>query len=109
MPEARHFLAAEQLREPNLPSSGRQQILAANHVGDALDVIVDGHRVLIRPVAHAIADQQIAALLAWILFLRPEDLIKEALDAGRHDHPPADTIAERNALVAAGIQVTSLP
>src|SRR6185436_20493621 len=107
MPEARRRFAPEQARQPNLASGGRQQILAANHVGDALQVIVDGHGVLIGPVAEAIAHQQIAALLARILFLRPEDFVEEALGTRLDDHAPADVAAEGDALVAAGVRITN--
>ena len=57
------MLAAEQPRELDLAARGRQQIVAANDERDALHEIVHRRRELIRPVAVAVAHEQIAALL----------------------------------------------
>src|SRR6476661_3998285 len=109
MPEARRRRAAEQARQSNLPSRRGEQVFPANHVGDLLQVIVDGGDELIRPVAEAIAHQQVAALLRWVLLLRPEELVEEPLGSWIHPHSPADIAGQGNVLLAAGIGVASLP
>ena len=68
-------VAAQQPRELNLPAGGREQIVAADHVRDALHEVVDGGDELVGPVAGAVADEQVAALLGRLLLhaVRVED------------------------------------
>ena len=63
----------------------------------ALDVVVDRRGELIRPVAVAIAHQQIAALLRRPLLLRAVPEIDEALDGRLEPHPQPDARARRRA------------
>ena len=85
----------------NLPAGGLEQIGSANHVGDALQVIVYGHGELIGPVAQPIAKQQIAALLARILLLRADERSTNRSTPGsmRTRQPTSST--ERNPSIAA--------
>jgi hypothetical protein len=108
VPEARRRRAAEQAREANLASRRRQQIFAANHVGDFLQVIVDRDDELIGPVVEAIAHKQIAALLTGILLLRPEELIEETLDARLHSYAPTHIVCQRNLFLAAIVWIAKL-
>src|SRR5262249_30580566 len=75
---------------------------------DALHQVVDRRGELIRPVALAIADEQVAALIGWALLLRTVPQIVEALDAWLQPH--ADPAAGRvgQAAIAAGAGGTNL-
>src|SRR5689334_16975423 len=105
MPEARRRGAAEQARETNLPTRGCKQIFTADHVGDFLQVIVDGRDELIRPVAEAIAHEQIAALPARVLFLWAEEFVEEFLDARIDSHAPTDIVGERDFFLATRVRI----
>src|SRR6188472_3578912 len=105
MPEARRGDAAEHARQSNLTARGRQQVDAANHVADALQVIVYGRRELIAPVAEAIANQQVPALEARLLFLRPEQFVEKSFDAWLHAHTPTHTFGQRNLLLTTRVGI----
>ena len=80
MKERRRVLASEQSSEGNLPPGRWQEILAADDEVDLLSEVIDNDAELIRPVAVAIADQHVAALLLWILQLRSEAFVDEPFD-----------------------------
>ena len=108
MQELRGLSAAHETSEANLPAGGREQIVAADHVRDALHEVVDGGDELIGPVAGAVADEQVAALLGRLLLLRSLSKIHESLH-GRLEpdaQPDAGTIGEST--VAAGSRVPQL-
>jgi len=108
MQKARRLAAAEQPCELQLAPGGREQVVAANDVRHALDVVVDRHGELIRPVAVAIADQEIAALLGRALFLRAVPKIDEALHGRFEAHPQPDTGRIHESPLAAGTRITKL-
>src|SRR6516162_4665798 len=95
------LLAPEQPREADLPAGRRKQILAANHEIDSLAEIVDGDRELIRPVAEAIADQDVSALRRGVQLPGSEAAIDELLDARIQPHAPAVAIDQRQPTAAA--------
>ena len=71
----------EQPCKENLPSSGVEQIFAANDEVHALRPVVDGDRELIRPVPVAIPNEYVAALCERLLGLRTQPQIVESHDA----------------------------
>src|SRR5262245_31689380 len=91
MQEQRRLATAEQPRELQLTDGGREEIVAANDVRHTLDVVIDCHGELIRPVAFAIANQQITALFGRALFLWAVPEVDEALDGRVEAHPQPDT------------------
>src|SRR5258706_5970114 len=91
--ELRRLGAPEQPGELDLPAGGGQEIVAAHDERDALSVVVDRRRELIRPVAVAVPREQIAALLGRALLLQPVPQIDEPLH-GRLE-PDADADARR--------------
>src|SRR3954469_8588136 len=97
MQKLRRLLAAEQARELHLAAGRRQQIVAADHQGDALHQVVDSRSELVAPVAVAIADQQVAALFGRSLFLWTVPQIDEPLDALRQVYAQPATGAFRQA------------
>ena len=108
MQKERRLAPAEQPRELQLTAGGREEIVAANDVRHALDVVVDRHGELIRPVAVAIADQEIAALLGRALFLRSVPEVDEALDGRLEAHPQPDTGRVGEPPIAAGTWIPKL-
>src|SRR4029450_1990438 len=87
---------------------GRAQVVAANDVRHALDVVIDRHGELIRPVAFAIADQEIAALLGRALFLWAVPEIDEALDGRLEAHPQPHAWCIHESPVTAGTRITKV-
>src|SRR5215831_19393618 len=81
MQESGRLGASEQPRQLHLAPRGLEQIVAADDERDILDEIVHGCGELVRPVAFAIADEQIAALFVRALLPRPVTQVDEALDA----------------------------
>src|SRR6266496_1384901 len=105
MQELRRFSAAQEACELNLPAGRFQEVVAANHVGHALNVVVHGDRELIRPVPLAIADQQIAALLRGPLLLRSVPEVDEALHRWLESHAESDPRRLRDPAIAAGARI----
>src|SRR5262245_55661600 len=105
MQEQRRLAPAEQPRELQLTAGGREEIVAANHVRHTLDVVVDCHSELIRPVAFAIANQQITALFGRALFLRAVPEVDKALGGGLEAHPQPDTRCVVEPPIAAGARI----
>ena len=71
---------AEHLPETQLTSRRRREIFTANDVGNPLHHVVDGDRELIRPVAVAIAQQQIPTLTSGFMLDDAQEKILERLD-----------------------------
>src|SRR5262249_51327257 len=88
-----------------LPAGGREEIVAANDVRHALQVVVDRHGELIRPVAFAIANQQISALFGRPLFLWTVPEIDEALDGRFEADPQPATRCGGKPPIAAGARI----
>src|SRR5687767_9772208 len=105
MPEPRRRCATDEPGEAKLTSRRIEQIDTANDVGDPLRVIVDRDGELIGPVTEAVAHQHVPALPAWILFLRAQQFVEEALGAGIHAHAPTDAIGYRNVLFPADARI----
>ena len=105
MEKRRRLVAAEQPRQLNLPARGGEEIDAADHQRHALDVVVDRRRELIRPVAVAIAGQQIAALLGGALLLWTETEIDEALHRWLEPNAQPAARALGEPAVAAGARI----
>src|SRR5439155_19225825 len=108
MQERRRLGASKKPRELNLASGRRQQIISAHHERDALLEIVDGRRELISPVALAIADEQIAALLVRPLLLQAMAQIDEAFDRSLESHADADAGSFDDAAIATCAWITDL-
>src|ERR671936_355233 len=108
MQEGRRLGPSEQPRELDLPSGRRQQIVAAHDQRDPLLEIIDGRRELIGPVAFAIANEQIAALLVWPLLLRSVAEIDESLDRWLESHANAEARPLDQSAIAAGAGITEL-
>ena len=89
MKKGRRTLAAEQTAELDLAAGGIEQILTAYDEVHVLQPVVDDDGKLIRPVAVAIADEEIAALFRGALLLAPKPTIVELLDRGLQPHPDA--------------------
>src|SRR5256886_13423840 len=105
MQEGRRLGASKKPRELNLASGRRQQIISAHDERDALLEIVGGRRELIRPVALAIADEQIAALLVRPLLLKAMAQIDEAFDRRLELHADADAGSLNDATIATRARV----
>src|SRR5947209_15551603 len=108
MKKLRRLAPTEHARELDLPASRREQVVAADHQRHALHVIVDGRRELIRPVAVAILDEQIAALRRRLLLLRPMAEIDEPLNRIVEPHAQADAAVFAEAALAAGARIPGL-
>src|SRR5688572_11724479 len=106
MEKLRRFLAAEKPRELNLAAGGRQEVVAANHQRHALDSVVHGDRELIGPVAIAVADEQIAALLGGPLLQRSMTEIVEELDRWLEPDTKAETALLLQVLQGAGARIS---
>lgn len=68
---------AQELRQENLPSGGRQDVHPANHQVHALAQIVHHYGKLIGPVSFVVVDDQITALVAWVLHLFAKAVVVE--------------------------------
>lgn len=90
MEKSRRVGSAEQPREQDLTPGGVEQILAAHDEVDVLRPVVHRDSELVGPVAFAIADEQIAALIAWMLRLRTQPKIVETDDAVVEPHAKAE-------------------
>src|SRR5688572_10252790 len=93
MQKRRRLATSQQTAELDLSACRIEQIFAADHVRDTLQPIVYDHGKLIRPVAVAIADEDIAGFLRGTLLLRPETAIVKSLD--RRVEPHANAMAWR--------------
>src|SRR5690349_12732810 len=71
-------------------------------------MIVDGGDELIGPVAEAIAYQQIAALPARLLLLRPEAFVEEAFGARIDPDAPSHGAGQADLFFAAGVGIAPL-
>jgi hypothetical protein len=89
--KARASSLAEHLPQTKLTPRGRGEIFTANDVGNPLRHVVDGDRELVRPVAVAIAQQQIAALTVGFMLDHSEEKIVERLHPSTelNTQPPA--------------------
>src|SRR6266540_111760 len=97
--------AAEETREQDLPAGRRQQIVATDDERHALHVVVHRRAELIRPVAVAIAHEEIAALLRRPLLLRSVTQIDEPLDGRIEAHAQAESGGIGEPTVAAGARI----
>ena len=61
------FVTAEQAHQGNLPGGGTPDVFAADHVRYPLVDVVDADGELVRPLAVAVADGEVPALLLGIL------------------------------------------
>src|SRR5438067_971480 len=91
MEELRRLGTAQQSRELDLAAGGRKQVVAADDERHTLYIVVHRRGELVRPVALAAADQQVAALFRRPLLLRTVTQIDEALQ--RRLEPNAKTNA----------------
>ena len=83
-----------------------KQVVAADHEIDSLRRVIDGDGELIRPVALAIAQQQVAALSRGILRLRAVRASVKRSRPGIQTGPPAENLVERQGRVPAGARVS---
>src|ERR1051326_5731739 len=88
--ESRWILASEQPRDLDLAAGRREEVVAANDERHSLHEIVDGRGELIRPVAFAVADDDVAALRRRLLLLRTVPQIVESLDRVVEPHAQGD-------------------
>lgn len=93
-------VASQKTAELDLSTCRIEQIFAADHVRDTLQPVVYDDRKLIRPVAVAIAEQEIAALLRGTLLLRAEPAIVKSFDGRLEPHANATAGGLRQMLVA---------
>src|SRR5690349_3533828 len=70
---------AEHSGELDLPAGRRQQIETADDEIHVVAHVVDGDRELVRPVAVAVLEEEIAALVGWRLHDLAEGLVHETL------------------------------
>src|SRR5437899_864439 len=108
MEKLRRRTAAEQTRQLKLAAGGPEEIVAANDERHTLDVIVHRRRELIRPVAVAIACQQVAALLERPLLLRSMPPVDEMLERRLQPNPQASSVAFRQPAIAARARIPKL-
>lgn len=97
MCKARAPRPAEHLPQAKLSSCGRDEIFAANDVGNPLHQVVDGNRELVGPVAVAVAQQQIATLTGGFVLDQTQEKIVERLHtfAELNTQAPARRLCQR--------------
>ena len=102
----RRIAPAEQPRELDLAAGRGEEVVAADHQRHALHVIVNRRRELIGPVAVAILDEQIAALLRGLLRLLTVAQIDESFDGRLEPHAHADAGTFREPAVATRARIS---
>jgi len=65
------------MREAELPAGRRQQVHPSNHERDTIPRVVDGDRKVVRPMAIAVADEDIAEFVGRRIALDPEQRVPE--------------------------------
>src|SRR5262249_54369489 len=90
MEKLRRLSTPEEPRELNLAAGRCQQVVAPDDERHTLYMVVNGCGELVRPVAFAIADEQIATLLRRPLLLWTVTQVDEALDARLEPDADAD-------------------
>ena len=88
MQEPRRHRSPQQPPEPELDRGGVEQVAAADHQVDAVARVVHDHAERVRPVADAVADQQVA-VAGRLVGHRPRQQVHPAFRARPDGHPQA--------------------
>ena len=101
--------ATEQSCEVDLPSGALEQVLAPDHDIDTVRHVIHHHRELVRPVAVAVAEQQVSALLRRLLHQMPKQEIIEWDHGWLHSKPTRRCFGEGYRAVSTCTGIWCLP